>query len=50
MNVVEIICLILFALGGILPFFPNVDVRASFVCLAIAGALLTLDVGGVITS
>jgi hypothetical protein len=50
MNVVEWISLILFALGGVIAFLPRVDVRAAFVCFAIAGALLTLDVGGVINS
>jgi hypothetical protein len=50
MNVVEWISLILFVLGGVIAFLPRVDARAAFVCFAIAGALLTLDVGGVINS
>ena len=46
MDVVDIVALILFALGGILPFLPNVDVRAAFVCVAIGGIILSLDAGG----
>lgn len=50
MTVVQLIALVLFALGGLLPFFPNVDIKAAFVCLALGGVLLSLEAGGVIDS
>lgn len=49
MNVVEIIILVLGVLGAGLPFFPNVDVRAAFVCLGVAVVLIALDLGSVIS-
>lgn len=48
MNVVQLIALILFLAAGALVFFPRIDHRAAWVCVALAGALLTLDVAGVI--
>jgi hypothetical protein len=47
-TVVQIVALIAFIAGGLTPFAPGIDTRVAFVLLAVAGALLCLDVGGVI--